>query len=348
VSALCDQFERGGVERDIRLIAAQGALPLGPADLFELLVLLTEDTDAEVAETARESLRGYSVEEALPFAASRTTAEAVLAWFVTHRPEPELRGAALQNPTLPDAAIEGVVAALPETLAELVVINQTRLLRRTSLLEALEGNACLNADQRRRLRELRESFHVGTVAPVSALPPPPSAPLPLLPTVPEPAPHPAAEPAGEAVEEVEQEADCTGKLSTQQRIHSLNTAQKLVAALKGTREERTILIRDPNRLVWSAVLDSPRITEAEVEAIAGMKNVADDALRVVGNKSEWTNVYAVRANLVRNPRTPLAISLQHLPSLTAKDLKSISVDRNVPEAVRKAALRFVRPDRAKG
>ena len=91
----------------------------------------------------------------------RETPEGVLAWGLTHRTEKELREAALQNPSTPDEAIEALAAELPETLAELVVINQVRLLRRTTMLVALEGNPGLSADQRRRLRELRESFHIG-------------------------------------------------------------------------------------------------------------------------------------------------------------------------------------------
>ncbi len=105
----------------------------------------------------------------------RDTPAGVLAWGLANRTEKELREAALQNPSTPDEAIEALAAELPENLAELVVINQVRLLRRTSLLVALEGNPDLSADQRRRLRELRESFHIGE-KPVEAPPPPPPPP----------------------------------------------------------------------------------------------------------------------------------------------------------------------------
>ena len=99
----------------------------------------------------------------------------MLAWVVSKRAEPELREATLQNTSLPDEVIEQLAPTLPQALAELVVINQTRLLRRTSLLVAIESNAGLNNDQKRRLRELRETFRVGE-QPAAAAPAPAPAP----------------------------------------------------------------------------------------------------------------------------------------------------------------------------
>src|SRR5207248_3201726 len=118
-------------------------------------------------------------DEMLPILKDKESAPAVLAWAVAHREERELREVVLQNPSLPDEAVEALASTLPEHLAELVVINQVRLLRRTSLLEALESNTGLSNDQRRRLRELRETFRIGeqpAPAPPEAPPPPPPPP----------------------------------------------------------------------------------------------------------------------------------------------------------------------------
>ena len=87
-----------------------------------------------------------------------------------------------------------------------------------------------------------------------------------------------------------------------------------VLAPRGTREERTVLIRDPNRLVAAAVLSSPKLTENEVEGIARMANVGEEVLRIIGNNRGWMKSYTVAANLVRNPKTPPAISLATWPS----------------------------------
>jgi hypothetical protein len=134
----------------------------------------------------------------------------------------------------------------------------------------------------------------------------------------------------------------TEKVNAVQKIYRMNTAEKVITALKGNREDRAILVRDPNRIVSTAVLGSPRLTESEVEAFAGMKNISDEILRQIGNHREWTKKYSVMANLVRNPRTPLAISLGMVSRLNPKDIKSLAFDRNVPDAIRKHAQRFIK------
>jgi hypothetical protein len=347
LNPLVEQFRRGGVAREMRLMAAQGVLPLKPEDLLELWTNLVRDPDEAVRAAAEASLAGFPAAELQPILKSRDTPPGVLAWAVAHRPEQEVREIALQNPSLPDEAIEALAPTLPQALAELVVINQTRLLRRTSLLVALESNAGLNNDQKRRLRELRESFHIGEV--VAAAPPP----------APEP-PPPPAEPELAPVGEVflsedqavvtylsEEERQQAEKVSAVQKIYRLNTAEKLITALKGSREERAILIRDPNRLVAMGVLGSPKITEAEIESFSAMKNVSDQVLREIGNHREWTKRYSVINNLVRNPRTPIGLALNLVPRLGPRDVKAISVDRNVPEPVRKIAQKYVKTPQAR-
>ena len=343
---LIEQFRRGGVPRDLRLMAAQGLLPLKPEDLVEMWTDLVADADEGVRAAAVQSLTGFPPAELLPILRSRETPAAVLSWAVTHRSERELREVTLQNTSLPDETIEALAPSLSQELAELVVINQTRLLRRTSLLVALESNQGLSNDQRRRLRELRETFRVGH-ADEPAAAPPPAAPAPA--PAPPPAPAPEPEPEVQLTEAeararyltVEEQGQAD-KVNVVQKIYTMNTAEKLITALKGSREERAILIRDPNRLVSSAVLGSPRITEAEIEAISGMKNVSDEILRKIGTDREYVKRYAVVSNLVRNPRCPIGIALTLVPRLNPRDLKGVSVDRNVPEAVRKHATKFVK------
>jgi hypothetical protein len=341
---LIDQFRKGGVPRELRLMAAQGALPLKPEDLVELLTDLTGDADAGVREAAVKSLTGFPSPELVPIARARETPANVLTWLVTHRTEKEVREVALQNTSLPDTTIEALAPGLPEELAELVVINQTRLLRRLSLLEAIEANPALNRDQQRRLRELRETFRIGEQPQAPAPPPPPT-------TAPTPAavveePPTADQPLSEAEALVrylsDEERAQAEKVSAVQKLYRLNTAEKVITALKGTREERAILVRDPNRIVAAAVLGSPKITEAEIESFSSMKSVSDAVLRQIGTHRDWTKRYGVISNLVRNPRTPIAISLGMVSRLNPRDIKSIAVDKNVPEAIRKTAQRFVR------
>ena len=345
-----EQFRRGGVARELRMMAAQGALPLKPADLVDLLHHLLGDPEPEIAQSASTTLMALPVEEILPISKDRDTPPTLLGWVLSAREEREVREAALQNPSTPDEAVEGITAFLGEELAELIVINQVRLLRRTSLLEALEKNPQLNKDQQRRLRELRETFRIGQAG---APAPAPAARAPVPAPVPEPAAEaPPSEPpvdlsklsAEEAVVHIlgEEERQDQEKVSAVQRLYRLNTAQKVIAALKGSREERAVLVRDPNRMVATAVLGSPRLTEAEVESFSGMRNISDEILRQIGSHKEWTKKYSVIANLVKNPRTPIGISLGMVSRLNPRDIRGLTTDRNVPEVIRKQAQKFIK------
>ena len=133
--------------------------------------------------------------------------------------------------------------------------------------------------------------------------------------------------------------------TTLQRIAAMSVAQRVVAAMKGTREERAILIRDPNKLVTAAVLSSPKLTETEVEAIAKMTSVSEEALRIIGRTRAWMKNYSVASGLARNPKTPVALSMNLLARLTDKDLRMISTDRNVPDVIRQSAKRKLSADK---
>lgn len=349
-NALVEQFKRGGVPKDLRLMAAQGALPLKPGDLLELLHFLLGAPEAEVSQAASESLARLPVAELLPVLKDRETPPDLLGWALSGRSEKELREAVLQNHSTPDEAVAAAAPTLTQELAELVVINQTRLLRSLPLLEALESNAGLNNDQRRRLRELRETFRIGEEpeAPPPPPPPPPAAAPEAAPAAEAPLEEaPAPQSDGEAVARylTDEEQQDEEKVSAVSRIYRMSAAEKVILALKGDRQERTILIRDPNRLVCAAVLGSPRITDAEIEGISAMKNVSDEVLRRIGNNREWMKRYQVVANLVKNPRTPLGISIGLVPRLSPRDMKSLAIDRNVPEPIRKSAQRFVKGDK---
>ena len=341
---LVDQFRKGGVPKDLRLMAAQGALPLKPEDLLELWTDLVHDRDPAIQEAATKSITTFAASEFLPVLKSRETPRAVLSWAVTHRTERELREAALQNTSLPDEVIESLAGSLSSELAELVVINQQRLLRRTSLLEAVETNPNLNNDQRRRLRELRETFKIGIV---EAPAPPPPAPAPEPEPEPELAEVTLDEPELSEDEAMvrylsEEERHQTEKVSAVQKLYRLNTAEKMITALKGSREERAILVRDPNRLVAAAVIGSPRLTDPEIESFSAMKNISSEILRKIGTHKEWMKRYGIVNNLVRNPRTPIGISMTLVSRLTPRDIKAVAFDRNVPEAIRKTAQKFVK------
>jgi len=124
-------------------------------------------------------------------------------------------------------------------------------------------------------------------------------------------------------------------------VSTLPIADRLKLATKGTREQRAQLIRDSNRIVATAVLTSPKLTESEVEAFAKMGNVSEDVLRIIGTNRNWLKNYGIVHAVTRNPKTPPAISMQLMHRLTEKDIKMLTTDRNVPEMLRLAARRVL-------
>src|SRR5215218_3740181 len=130
------------------------------------------------------------------------------------------------------------------------------------------------------------------------------------------------------------------RLALIRRIMLMKVKDRIKLGMKGDREARSILIRDSNRVVAQAVINNPRITDQEVEAIASMRTVADEVLRLIALNRGWARQYPVIHNLARNPRTPLPTAISILPRLHAKELKALGQNRNVSDAVRRQALRL--------
>lgn len=124
-------------------------------------------------------------------------------------------------------------------------------------------------------------------------------------------------------------------------LANLPVIQRMKLAVKGTREQRGQLIRDSNKLVSVAVLSSPKITEAEIEAYARQANLAEDVLRVIATNRAWLKNYNVVAGLTRNPKTPTALAMGFVQRLNERDLKQLSTDRNASEPVRLAARKYL-------
>jgi len=144
---------------------------------------------------------------------------------------------------------------------------------------------------------------------------------------------------------LEQERLESGEVSAERvslirRIMFMNTKDRMKLAMKGDREARSILIRDANKVVCSAVVNNPRLTEQEVENIAAMRTVSDEVLRLISMNRGWARNYPIIHNLARNPRTPIPTVMNILPRIRTKDLDGITQNRNVSETVRRQATRL--------
>jgi hypothetical protein len=248
-SPLLDFFRRGEVAKDVRLLAARGTLAPRAHEQIALLVLLTEDGDDEVRESA-----------------------------------------------------EATLAAIPRDSLGL-------FLGRSDVPEAL-----------------REFFRGRGIEPVEGGEPVDE---PLI--DPEPAEVAASDAEAPAGEETEAE-----RQGAAQKLALMNVADRMKKAMKGTKEERAVLIRDPNKLVSVSVLSSPKLTGSEVENFAKLGNVSEEVLRIIGMSRAWTKNYGVIAALAKNPKTPLGVSLNFVQRLNEKDLKTIEMDRNLQQPLKLA------------
>ena len=162
-------------------------------------------------------------------------------------------------------------------------------------------------------------------------------------------PFPASEPEvaeqihiEQVVEEIHNEAGeiAVDRIPVFQQIALMSVKDRVMLAIKGSREARMILVRDPNRMVAGAVLRNPRLTDTEVESIAAIKSVPEDVLRQIGQNRAWVRTYTVIHNLVRNPRTPIAISLGFLNRIQTRDMRALSLNKNIPDVIRSTAYRM--------
>jgi hypothetical protein len=251
-----------------------------------------------------------------------------------------------------DEAVEELAHRADAQTQEVIVINQQRILRSPQLLDALESNPALTPDVKRRVLETREEFfdkkarQEAAAAEAAALAAededeeerradlPDDAIADLLEKA---AQEDAAGTSVPTVEPLEFEKKDPKKMSVFSQILTMTVSEKVQLAFKGGRSERLVLVRERNRLICSAVMRNPRITEQEVESIAGMRNVDDEVMRLIALKRDWMAKYGIVLTMARNPKVPIGIVLPLINRLTLRDLKGLKDDKGVSEAVRAAA-----------
>ncbi len=127
-----------------------------------------------------------------------------------------------------------------------------------------------------------------------------------------------------------------------QKIQKLSVSEKLLLALRGGKEVRSILLRDPNKEIALNVLENPKITETEIETIARSRSISDEALRKISKKREWMKNYNIILALVTNPKTPAGLAVSLVSELKTKDLVLLEKNKNVSEGVRITAKKLLR------
>ncbi len=124
------------------------------------------------------------------------------------------------------------------------------------------------------------------------------------------------------------------------KIQNMSISEKIKSAVKGGKAYRKILINSQNKLICTAVIKNPRISEGEIEVATQNRNVHQDVLRLIALNQEWVKKYHIKFNMLSNPKTPLEISMRYLPFLRFSDLVLLSKNRNIPSALVSAAKRL--------
>jgi hypothetical protein len=343
LSPQAERYVRRDAPVEVRRLAAGGALPLPPVELATVLFALTHDPDDEVKARARESL------ESLP----DTVCEAVLTGeahpavlsYLAHAFKDDANR--LERIALNAAADDRTfvfLASLPhKRVVEIVAANQTRLLRCSEIVEALgENPATSRSTIDRILSFLGFEKHAAEVSEESDAT-----------MVPGELTDDAAAAALRAflgdeggfaaslVEEHDGELDAEAQGNLFALIQKMSVMQKIKLARMGNKEARGLLVRDRNRLVATAAIRSPKITENEVEGFAKARNLSEEVLRVISNNREWTRSYAVKLGLSTNPKCPVGTSLKFLNFLHERELRVIMKSKDVPSAVSTHARRLL-------
>jgi hypothetical protein len=327
------------------LMIARGFLPLAQDELISVLAFLTHSPDEEIAAAARQSLGDMPGRVLFDHASNSSIEGAHLVRLIDVLTDTLILEALIRNRAVPDSAIADFARRADERVQEVIVINQARILRAPEILEALLQNPFLTPDVRRRALETKEEFFekrarleqleaeaAAEEEEIADVPLDPIADL-LERAVELDASEPPAPPVPLAMSEREDPK----KAAIWGRIAFMTVSERVQLAYRGDRMVRMLLVRERNKLVCSAVMRNPRISEQEVEAIATMRNVEEEVLRLIGMRRDWTSKYKIIHTLARNPKTPVGVVLPFINRLTLRDLKGLKDDRGVQQVVREMA-----------
>jgi hypothetical protein len=351
--AVIERIDAGAYPREVVLTIARGFLPLAQEDLIAVLSYLASTTDVEIAETARVALTEVPARSILTFAANEQAPPEALERLMRATSDAAVLETLVRNRAVGDEAVAELAARAGAALQEVIVINQARIIRFPAILDALLANPRLSSEVRRRSLETREEFFSKKAraqeAAAAALPQagegeddeervldlPIDAIADLLAKAREEGIADAVEPPPPPpVDATDVKAQ-----SAFTKILNMSVGEKVQLAFKGGKTERGILVRDRNKLVCSSVMRNPRMSESEVELIAGMRNIEEEVLRLCAMKREWMAKYPIVLALVRNPKGPIGVVLPLINRLTLRDLKALKDDKGVSEAVRSVARR---------
>ncbi len=336
--------------KPMRMMAAKALIPMPPAEQVKALFILTFDPEEDVREAANAAaanlpdsimapvLRGELPCEVLDFMARRLTEK------------PQYLELILLNSRTSDETFAHLAGAVDEKLLSIIADNQLRLLRHEGIIRAIHENPRASA----ALLDKVVDFAVRSGVNIPDLPSFQEARRRILGEEAAEASLPAEQTAeglleahsGELAEEFEDEEIDEEEMEDRrqtlaQKVLVMTVSEKIKLATLGNKEARTLLLRDPNKLVQAAAAQSPRITEGEVVGLTNSRTIPDEVMRIVLSNRDWMKNYQIKVNLVNNPKTPLPTALRLLPHMRPSELRSLARNRNVPTALATQAKNLI-------
>ncbi|HVS74077.1 MAG TPA: hypothetical protein VHE23_01530 [Candidatus Acidoferrales bacterium] len=300
----------GRVPRERKLAVCAGTLHLDPPDRAEILAVFASDGDEMVAEHAKDALLSQPIDSFVA-AIKREKALPALFHYCARNlaDKPGIGDALVENKSCPAEELLHVVRHLSVPGIQALLEELDRVSASPGLAALLEQSSSVTIEQKKLLKELHGPAmdHAALVEALAVV-----------------------------------EPDHARRESLLLKLSKMTVSQRVQLALKGSSEERSSLIRDASRVVQRAVLQSPRLTDREVEAFAAMSSMSDEVLRVIASNRNFRKNYAVIHNLMNNPKTPLDVTLHMLPLLNPQDLKMLTLNKNIPETLRTTALKLLR------
>jgi len=231
----------------------------------------------------------------------------------------------IQNQNFPTEFLLRIAAKARALTLEVLLENQIQMIAYPEIMEKMEGNPECSPFIRGRIKELREFYFQSKVA--------------------------EAIPEAEVLEELttaiadeqkeDPQLDATkiqqAAMSTLQRINRMSISERVRLALTGNKTERLVLIKDANKMVQAAVLDSPKMADDEVLIHIRNLSLSSEIIGKIANNRDWTKNYSIIIGLVQNPKTPINRAISFIKQLHLRDLKLLTQDRNISPVIRNLA-----------
>ena len=349
----------------LKMMAAKGILPVPPAQLILVWFQLSLGSDHNIVGTVTETVKGFDENTLLDLAKSELP-DQVLDWLAKTAAKDKVTEAVILNKATSDATIMDLAATVNKELADLIANNHVRLLRSPEIIEKLYLNPATRMATIDRILNLAKENKVELVGLKALQDAINSADFSddapgmsdeefeaILAQSAEESAKEEAElkkeeanlnrPATTPENNAEADVDENGrKLSRQQLIDRMNAPQRVRLALMGTREDRNILLRDSRRIVYMAVITSPKMSIGEVSSIAANKGMADDIIGYVAKRRDWVRNYPIVVALANNPKCPLGEALSFLKQLRVNDLKQLSRSKSISATLARQAQALFR------